>query len=84
VPELIEPEANGFLVRPRDPRGLADALLSLMRDPERARSFGEESRRRVERSYAIETMVRGYEDLFARLLEAAGISAPSGRAGIPR
>jgi glycosyltransferase involved in cell wall biosynthesis len=84
VPELIEPEANGFLVRPRDPRGLADALLSLMRDPERARRFGEESRRRVERSYAIETMVRGYEDLFARLLEAAGISAPSGRAGIPR
>ncbi len=79
LPELIEPDANGSLVRPRDPRGLADAMLPVLRDPEHARRLGAESRRRVERSYTLEAMVRGYEDLFVDLLERAGVKRPAAR-----
>ena len=79
LPEMIEEGRNGYLVRPRDPRGLADALLALLRDSERARRFGEESRRRVASEYSLERMVRGWEDLFDQLLKQAGAAPP--RAG---
>ena len=69
LPEMIREGENGFLVRPRDPRGLADALLEILRSPERIRAFGEASRRRVEEDYGLRRMIDAYEDLFTRLLE---------------
>jgi glycosyltransferase involved in cell wall biosynthesis len=77
LPEMIEEGRNGYLVRPRDPRGLADALLTLLRDPEQARRFGEESRRRVASEFSLDRMVRGWEDLFDELLRRAGQAAPA-------
>jgi glycosyltransferase involved in cell wall biosynthesis len=76
LPELIEPDSNGVLVRPRDPRGLADAMLLVLRDPGRAQRYGAESRRRVERGHTLDAMVREYERLFTRLLEAARVPVP--------
>jgi glycosyltransferase involved in cell wall biosynthesis len=78
LPEMIDEGRNGFLVRPRDPRGLADALVALLGDPARARRFGEDSRRRVEEDFSRERMVRAYEDLFELLLTRRG------RAVLPR
>ena len=80
LPEMIEEGRNGTLIRPRDPRGLADAMLHLLRDRECARRFGEESRVRVMREFSLERMVRGWEDLFCDLLTQAGRAAPA-RAG---
>jgi glycosyltransferase involved in cell wall biosynthesis len=68
LPEMIAEGRNGMLVRPRDPRGLADAMLALLRDPDLARRYGEESRRRVEEEFSLERMVRAWEDLFTDLL----------------
>lgn len=77
VPEMIEEGRNGHLVRPRDPRGLADAMLALLRDRARARALGEASRRRVEAEFSLGGMVRAYEDLFTSLLRAGRSAAPS-------
>ncbi|HET8578241.1 MAG TPA: glycosyltransferase family 4 protein, partial [Methylomirabilota bacterium] len=47
VPEVVLDGRTGVLVAPRDPTGLAEALEALLRDPARARSLGDEGRRRV-------------------------------------
>lgn len=47
VPEIIEDGVTGLLVPPRDPDAVAEALIALLSDPERARRMGEEGRRRV-------------------------------------
>ncbi len=79
LPEMIDDGRNGRLVRPRDPQGLADAMRELLADPARARALGEESRRRVCSEFSIGSMVRGYEDLFMRLLNRS--PAASARSG---
>jgi glycosyltransferase involved in cell wall biosynthesis len=81
LPELVAEERNGFLVRPRDPRGLADAMLSLLADPERTLRFGEQSRRRAHAEFSLDRMVRSYEELFERLLRDAGVTVPRVGAG---
>jgi glycosyltransferase involved in cell wall biosynthesis len=47
VPELVEDGVNGFLVPPRSPEPLADAIEKLLRDPSLRRRFAAEGRRRV-------------------------------------
>lgn len=74
LPELIEPERNGLLVEPKDPRGLADAMLRVLRDPETARAWGRASRAALDARFTEQRMVRGYETLFTELLAARGVT----------
>jgi glycosyltransferase involved in cell wall biosynthesis len=76
LPELIDAERNGLLIPPRQPEALAAALVRVLRNLETARVWGRASRQRVEREFGLDRMVRGYEDLFARLLAAAGVPVP--------
>lgn len=77
LPELVRENENGFLVAPRDPRGLADAMLRILSDAELAARFGRESRRLVETEFHRDRMVAAYEALFAELLAAHGIEVPA-------
>lgn len=47
IPEILDHGRAGLLVEPGDARGLAAALLRLLRDDELARGLGEAGRRRV-------------------------------------
>ncbi len=47
MPEVIVDGVTGRLVTPGDRRGLADALIGLLRDPRRAVAMGEAGRRRL-------------------------------------
>lgn len=67
-PELVVDGKTGFLVAPRDPAALADAVLRLMRDPQLARRLGEAGRRRVESEFTLATMVGRLERLYGDLL----------------
>jgi len=64
VPELVENGVNGFLVPPKDPRKLADAIEILLKDPELCRKFGEEGRQKVEREFNLEKQVRKLIELW--------------------
>jgi glycosyltransferase involved in cell wall biosynthesis len=58
-PELIRDGENGRLVRPGDARALADAILALLDDPERARAMARAGQAMVRERYTIDaTMAR--------------------------
>lgn len=73
VPELVEDGESGFLVPPKNPKALAQAMLRLMNlSPEERRRMGEFGRRRMERDYSLERVVDQWEALYRDLLERKG------------
>lgn len=72
--ELVTPGVTGELVAPGDPAAMADALCSLLADPERARRMGEAGRA-VAAGERMETCVERYFDLYERLLAERRVAA---------
>jgi glycosyltransferase involved in cell wall biosynthesis len=70
-PELVMDGVTGLLVPPRDPGALADAILRLAADPERARAMGRAGRELVLTRFSTEVKVERTEALYRRLLAAA-------------
>jgi sugar transferase (PEP-CTERM/EpsH1 system associated) len=67
LPELIEENATGFLVEPKQIDAMAERIGQLAARPELTRQFGQAARRKVEREYRLDRMLRQYADLYARV-----------------
>lgn len=63
-PEVVANGYTGLLVPPREPTPLAEAIATLLRDPDLGRRFGQAGRLRAERFFDIRTMVARYEELY--------------------
>ena len=57
----------GLLVNPKDPKGIADALLRLASNPELARDLGRRARERVRRDFDWTVLAGRYVELYARV-----------------
>ncbi|WP_254211555.1 DUF3492 domain-containing protein [Streptomyces sp. ADI95-16] len=68
---------TGLVVPPRNPRALADACLSLLRDPARARRLGAAARARALELFTIEQNVAAFREIYLQLL-ARGPARPDG------
>lgn len=64
--EMVEDELDGLLVEPEDPDGLAQAVLRLLEDRERASAMGRAAWRRAE-AFSWDAMVDRYEMLYREL-----------------
>lgn len=71
VPDMIEEGVTGHLVAPRDPRALADAYLSLLRDPEQAAKMGRAARERLEREFTLDGSIRAAEQAIEETVRGA-------------
>jgi glycosyltransferase involved in cell wall biosynthesis/peptidoglycan/xylan/chitin deacetylase (PgdA/CDA1 family) len=71
IPELVEEGVTGSLVPPADSRALADALLRLLDNPDRAAALGRTGRSRIEQAYSFDRMVEQFETLYLSELEAS-------------
>jgi glycosyltransferase involved in cell wall biosynthesis len=69
APEVVIHGETGFLVKPRDAAGLADAVSRLLDDPALRERMGEAGRRVVDPAYRAETMVTEIAELYSQLLE---------------
>ncbi len=71
APELVENGVTGLLAKPCDISGLADALVHLERDPERARMFGQTGRKKAEEQYSPAVIAQRMLELYETLLMPA-------------
>src|SRR5574341_1780378 len=53
LPEIVVEGETGFLVPPADSAKLAEALVTLLADPERAKAMGERGRARLEKDFTV-------------------------------
>lgn len=67
-PEVIKHQETGIVVPPRDPFALAQAMLNLLRDKERAKRYGENGRVFVRERFDINLQVRETERLYKSCL----------------
>lgn len=65
--DVIEPGIGGIVVPSRSPRLFADAILTLLREPERARAMATHARDRVMREFNLAKIVDQYAALYIEL-----------------
>lgn len=70
MPELIVDGETGFLVPPRNPDALAQAVLRMLDNPARAKAMARAGRKRVEAHFSLATKLDRTEALYTRLLTA--------------
>jgi glycosyltransferase involved in cell wall biosynthesis len=66
--DVVQHGGNGLLVPPRDAAALAEAILSLLPDPDLCHRFGAASRHRAVEQFDLAVVVRKTRDLFDKLL----------------
>jgi glycosyltransferase involved in cell wall biosynthesis len=70
-PEVLAPEASGFVVAEQSPEAIAEAMLRMSAlSPEARRSLQDAGRAWIERQYNLEKTVADYASLYAELLAA--------------
>jgi len=67
-PELLDQGRAGILIPARDPDALADAIIDLLINREKASALGRAARERARRSFDIRTVARRLEEIYERAL----------------
>lgn len=74
IREVVDDGRTGLLVPPADAQALADALATLLADPETGRRLAESGRHMAQARFDRRVMRTRYQQLFRRLVEDAGAS----------
>ena len=74
IPEAVINEETGRLVEPADPRALAEAITTLLKNRELRREYGDAGRARVTQHFDVDHLVDGTLAVYQRV---AGRSADS-------
>jgi glycosyltransferase involved in cell wall biosynthesis len=64
---VIENGRNGFIVEPRDPKALADALATLVSNQDSRRDFGKSAQQDYNEKYTVDMMISNYSNLYNSL-----------------
>jgi glycosyltransferase involved in cell wall biosynthesis len=64
IPRVLEDGKTGLLVDPADPKMLADAISSLLSEPDRRREFASQGFAKVKRDFSADAMATRYFDLY--------------------
>jgi glycosyltransferase involved in cell wall biosynthesis len=64
IPDVVTDGETGILVPPQDAAALADALLTMLRDPARRQAYGQAARRSMDERFDVESMVRALDRLY--------------------
>jgi glycosyltransferase involved in cell wall biosynthesis len=68
APEVVIPGETGYLVRPGDSKGLADAISRLLDDPRLCERMGAAGKRLVDPAFRAETMVHEIASVYRALV----------------
>jgi len=68
-PEFVEATQGGIIFRPNTGEALAEAVSSLLLDPDRVRRLGEQGRNAVLARYSMDDMARNTLNIYERILK---------------
>ena len=71
VSETIVHGETGFLAKPKDPKSLADAIVTILGSSEKARIMGKAGRRRVEQLFTDEIYASKIQEIYNDILSQA-------------
>ncbi len=80
LPELVHDGRNGFLVPPKEPDALAEAVLKILRDPALAKRMGEAGLESAQPHHETNTFDR-YEALYQQMAGAPSYALPVSLSG---
>jgi len=66
---LVKDGVNGFLVPPKEPEAIAEAVLKLLRDKDKALEFGRRANARAREEFDLKRMAEGIEGVYKESLE---------------
>ena len=67
IPDMIEHKKTGYLVKPKDIKGLIEGIDWVISSISSGRDFLKECRAKVEKEYALEVQANAYRDLYERI-----------------
>jgi len=67
IPEIVHHGENGYLLEPGDVNGITDAVVSLLKNQEKAAQFGRSGRNRVEARFSVASMVAGNISVYQQI-----------------
>jgi glycosyltransferase involved in cell wall biosynthesis len=73
IPDFVEDGRNGWLVAPGDVKGIAKALLTLLKDPAMCRTFGEHSYQLTNERYSWRAVGEKFRQNILNMLSASGL-----------
>ncbi len=68
VPEVVEDGVSGFLVPPRRPDILAEAIVNMLRDPKRMQAMGQAGYARVKKDFTFEAQTEKLERIYREVV----------------
>ena len=68
IPEVIKNGETGYLVPPRNPEALAQAIIKLLQNPAKAKAMGKQGRIRFKEKFTKKRMLSGVENLYEALI----------------
>lgn len=69
LPDIITDGENGYLVPPKDPEALAEAILRILQNSELASRMGQTGQTMARERFAIQRLISDTENLYSRLLK---------------
>ncbi len=72
LPEIVDDGTTGYIVPPRDPVALADAIISLLKDPEACRCMGEQGYTKLKTDMAWSTIAGSLLAVYNELAPSPG------------
>jgi alpha-maltose-1-phosphate synthase len=76
IQEVVVPDETGILVPPADPRALAAAINTLIRDKKRAVTMGKAGRERVEKYFSWSLIAKKTKDMYTQVIKEKNKGEP--------
>ena len=67
--ELVLNDQNGLLVPSGDVSALANALQTILNDPNKQKQFGQTSKQLVQKTFSLENMTKQYQEIYSDCLK---------------